>query len=168
MYGIIICITFSMIFWFCYNRYIRKYNGDKFEFTLFKFPKQIKCLYPNVALKEKKNICEDADFDGWSILHVILYFFMGLIFPGEYIFVIIISFISELWEYISGWRARWLVDPLVNFSSYFIASQLSYKYNLDFCSKYKIKDQYALISSLILILFLFINNPKYIGLKDDE
>ncbi len=163
--GMIIILGLSMASWFFYNKFHRKHNGDSFEFTVFKFPHQMKCLFPNVALKEYKNDCDNADFDGWSVLHVILYTIMGILFPGEYIIVLFLSIFSELWEYLSGWRARWIVDPIVNIVSYWIGSRISYHYNWDLCKKYQISGWYSFGGMLVLSTFVMINNPNFIGLE---
>ena len=164
--GIVIILAMTMAFWFFYNKIIRKSNGDSFEGTLFNFPNSIKCLFPNVSYKEHKNICEDADFDGWSVLHVILYVLMGALFPNEYVLVLILSIFSEMWEYVSGWGARWIVDPLVNLSSYWVGSQISKKYDLDICKRYKIPGRYTFIGLVMLSIFMILNNPDFIGLKE--
>ena len=164
--GMIIILAASMGFWFMYNTILRKHHGDSFDFTVFKFPQSIKCMFPNVALKEYKNKCNDADFDGWSVLHVLLYTVMGMLFPGEYVIVLFLSILSELWEYMSGWRARWIVDPLVNLGSYWVGSQLSYRYKWDLCQKYQIPNKYAFMGMIFLCLFVLINNPDFIGLEE--
>nr|QBK87869.1 MAG: hypothetical protein LCMAC202_02300 [Marseillevirus LCMAC202] len=111
-------MALSMAFWFFYNKSLRKHNGDSFEFTI-----QVSTSY--VSLKEYKNDCDDADFDGWSVLHVILYILMGMLFPGEYIIVLFLSIFSELWKYLS----RWIVDPVVNLVTGLVVRSA----DLDFC-----------------------------------
>lgn len=63
-------------------------------------------------LKGNIGICPDCDY--WSIVHAILYFILGCIFPGRYLMILIISVFWEIFESYSGTHDMTLFGYCIN------------------------------------------------------
>lgn len=113
-------ITISCIVWYIYNRFIRTPTFHPVGQLKFPTPKFLSCAIPYVSRNPEKNKCENVKFDGWSILHMVLYFALGLFVPGYWAYVLVLSIICEAFEYAVGWRARWLLDPIANMAGYML------------------------------------------------
>lgn len=83
-------------------------------------PKWLSCAIPYVSHNEKKNKCENVKIDGWTIGHICIYATLGMVLPSYWSFVLFLSIGCEIFEYIVGWRARWLLDPMANLFGYML------------------------------------------------
>jgi hypothetical protein len=87
---------------------------------IFEIPYGMKCYFG-----EKD--CEGGNFDIFSIIHIVAYIIIGYLVPGYYFEILVISVACELLEYtMSGFQAKYLLDPAINLFGYFIGTQLSY------------------------------------------
>lgn len=110
--GVLFIYLLSAIIWYVYNATYRKVYGDVVDkLPTIEMPYFMKC-----PVKYAK--CEEGYIDGWSYLHIALHFIAGFFFPGEDLFVIFLSYLTEAMEYFAGYRARFIVDPLINYVSY--------------------------------------------------
>jgi TctA family transporter len=133
---------------------------------LIHVPPSIQNLTPHVSLNPKKNDPKLLNIDGWSIGHIMVYISIGLFFPGKYLAVLVISILCEAYEYAVGWRARWLLDPVVNMVGYILGSLIEKYYKHDFYKRMKnvlmfhhIGCSFSLVTLLLLILF--VNQPQF-------
>lgn len=109
--------------------FLSYYHQDRMDKELWKPPESIQCLIPNITTNKAKNDCTRyVNIDGWSISHVVFFFLLGLVVPSHYIAVLLLSIIFEYGEYLVAWRARWVLDPLVNLLGYFLGSLLSARF----------------------------------------
>jgi hypothetical protein len=92
--------------------------------VLIHLPSWSKCYGLPISTNASLN-CLSGDIDGWSIVHLGLYFLIGQIVPNQYITILGASLMWELYEYYIGIRARWWQDPLINLVGYALGSSLS-------------------------------------------
>lgn len=116
----LLIITVSCIVWYMYNRFIRTPTYHPVGQLKFPTPKFLSCAIPYVSRNPAKNKCENVKFDGWSLGHMIIYFALGLFVPGYWAQILVLSVLCEAFEYIVGWRARWLIDPIANMAGYIL------------------------------------------------
>lgn len=96
--------------------------------------------------------------DGWSIGHFAIYFTIGLFVPNAYLLVLGVSVMTELWEYIYGWRARWLLDPIVNLSGYACGTLIGQPYTIRGFDTVKT----TIGLSVLLFVIIQVNHPSLI------
>lgn len=118
--GIILVYFISGLIWTIYCKFLAgglinsipgrgKYSIDP--------PKSAKCF-----IGERK--CEEAVINIWTLFHFIINFIAGYFYPNRYLFVFIFAFITEIWELLIGFNAKWFIDPLANLSGYMLGSYL--------------------------------------------
>jgi hypothetical protein len=106
------------------GRYILKQtNNDvspKIEdkIIIFNPPESIKCFFG-------ERYCQEGYINMWTIFHFFIYFFAGLYVPHKYGVILFISIMCEIIENILGFPSKFIIDPVVNLTGYFIGSQLS-------------------------------------------
>lgn len=122
-------------------------------------PHWMSCGIPFVSRNPKKNHCENVKFDGWSMGHVLIYITIGMVLPGYWLEILILSLACEMFEYVVGWRARWIIDPTANLVGYLIG-HLIYINLRGFTWISKTQTTMIIISLLAIILFL--NQPSMI------
>lgn len=108
--------------WYIYNRFLRTKDFHPMGQQVLHTPRWMSCAIPYVSHNPKKNNCENVKFDGWSVGHVVIYFTLGMTLPGYLGPIFLLSIACELFEYIVGWRARWIIDPLANVVGYVLGS----------------------------------------------
>ena len=142
--------------WWIYNRFIRTDKFHPIGDVKFPTPKWMSCAIPYVSTNPKKNFCENVKFDGWSLGHIGIYFTLGLLVPGLWKEVLGISLGCELFEYVVGWRARWIIDPVANCFGYLLGH--IYYINLD---NFKwLSNKYTTFGlAIFMILILYLNRP---------
>jgi hypothetical protein len=108
------------------------------------------------------NNCNNEDLDGWSIMHIMIYFTLGLFLPNAHLEVLGISIVSELWEYVIGWRARWILDPITNMFGYHMGTLVAKYYNIS--APTFIHDSMLELTVLVFVLYklLDLNTPEKI------
>ena len=107
--------------WWLYNRFIltkdfHPMSSVKWDAT----PRWLSCAIPYVSRDPEKDDCAAVKLDGWSVGHVLIYATVGMVLPGQWAAVLGISILFEAFEYVVGWRARWLMDPATNLVGYAI------------------------------------------------
>lgn len=145
--------------WWIYNRFVRSAEFHPLGHLKFPTPRWMSCGIPVVSLNPLKNNCENVKIDGWSIGHILIYATLGMLVPGQWVFVIVISILCEVFEFLVGWRARWIIDPVANLVGYGLG-------HLVFVSL----SHWRWISSVvttsilacILAMLLFLNRPSMI------
>lgn len=142
--------------WWMYNRFVRTKDFHPMGQLKFPTPRWMSCGIPYVSRNPKKNNCENVKFDGWSIGHVLIYATLGMVLPGYWGIVICLSVLCEVFEYVVGWRARWIIDPVGNLVGY----ALGHLYFLDLSSQVWLQSSYiGLGLSLTLAGLLYMNRP---------
>jgi hypothetical protein len=155
---IIIILVLWCIPWIVYNQFIRKPAFNFMGNVLIPLPNWFTCAIPYVSPNPDKNRCEDVHFDWWTVGHLLIYFTLGLFVPKHYLLILVISILCESYEYISGWRARWLLDPISNMIGYIIGSLLAV--TISASMKDKLDDQHiTVIGILALFALLYFNKP---------
>ena len=106
----------TLVFRYLYYQYGGSYKSDN---SIIPIPMGIKCYFgePN---------CEKGDFSVFSIFHFVGYFVIGLLIPGYYVEILIISYACEFLEVGIGFTSKFFLDPIVNLSGYFFGSLLSW------------------------------------------
>jgi hypothetical protein len=59
-----------------------------------------------------------AALNVWSLGHFAIYFTLGLVVHNQYGLVLGFSILCEVYEWIVGYNARWVLDPVVNMLGY--------------------------------------------------
>jgi hypothetical protein len=117
-----IILLISTLIWWLFNNFIRPAmtvtSSSIHKKRLIRMPYCISCAFPDVSQTPEKNKCYEHHVDGWSVSHFLIYFFIGMFVPGFYLEMLILSIGAEGFEYMSGWRARWIIDPVVNMIGY--------------------------------------------------
>jgi hypothetical protein len=85
---------------------------------LFEVPYSIKCTIGDEN-------CEWGDCNTWILIHFVIYFCVGLYIPNCYIEIILISIICEMLESSLHHTAKFIVDPMVNLTAYYVGSLFS-------------------------------------------
>lgn len=147
--------------WYIYNSYIRTQDFHPLGKTQFYTPECLSCGIPYVSINPLKNNCKYVKFDGWSIIHFIIFFIGGMILPDYYGTVFILSILCEVYEYYAGWRSRFIIDPLVNMLGYYVGQ---HTYHIDF-SMYGVfyETSTTIILSIIMVLIYYYNRPCMIN-----
>jgi hypothetical protein len=118
--GILILQALAGLCWLTYNKTLRKKHGDLIgnKIPEIDMPGILKC---NVLEFDQ---CEKSVLDGWSLCHFIVHAITGFLFPGKTFFIFIIAIMTELFEQIIGFRAKYILDPITNVVSYGIGTLL--------------------------------------------
>jgi len=169
------CYTFNVLLligvawcmmWWIYNYFIRTPAFNPMGTVLLRVPSWIQKLTPHVSTNPTKNDTKLLNLDGWSVGHFLIYASIGLFFPNRYAEIFIISLMCEAYEYVVGWRARWLLDPVVNMLGYIAGSAVEIRHKLKLYSRAKhvlalhsMGCSFSLVG--ILGLILFANQPKF-------
>lgn len=153
---VLLLLVFWCIPWWIYNCFIRTKDFHPMGTEVLPTPKWISCGIPYVSIDPKKNVCENVKFDGWTIGHILIYFTIGMVLPGYWRQIFLLSIACEIFEYIVGWRARWLMDPLTNMFGYLLGHLIIINLrNWSFLNTNQ--TTYTLV--LMLGLLLFMNRP---------
>lgn len=150
--------------WWIYNRFIRTKSFHPMGKQVLPTPRWMACAIPYVSHDPKKNKCENVKFDGWTLGHVAIYFTLGMFLPGYWIQILLLSIACEVFEYIVGWRARWIIDPLANVVGYLLGHVVYI--NLRHI-KWIWRQSITAILIVVLCIILLLNRPTMIpGAKD--
>jgi hypothetical protein len=130
---VILLIIFAII-WQIYN-YVYHPNqirhGDFLKnIKIADVPHSVKCFFNEPG-------CEEGDIDGWAIVHGLMYFIIGLLVPNQYFAIIVISIIFEIIQPYLGNKPRYIINPLINITTYAIGSILSNRM-VSFEEKYRV------------------------------
>lgn len=100
------------------------YSNSKFlsSIKISNVPHSIKCFFNEPG-------CDTGNIDGWTLMHGLAYFIIGIIVPDHYLFIVIVSIIFELAKPYFGDNARYIINPLVNLTGYAIGSAINKKLN---------------------------------------
>jgi len=164
LYELNIILFFYTIFslcWYVYNKEIR--TDDFHPVGQYKFytPKWMSCAIPYVSNNPEKDNCENVKIDGWSVLHFLVFLVGGMVLPRRYITVIILSILCEIYEYHAGWRARFIIDPVINLLGYFIGCHLCYIDLSGYAFLYSLRT--TIILSVCIVAIYYCNRPCMIG-----
>lgn len=160
--------------WYLYNCLIRSKTYHPLSKIFINLPQWITCTIPYVHKDPIKNkdACKLVHFDGWCIGHILIYLTIGLFFTGKYTEVFIISILCEIYEYIVGWRAKWILDPLVNMIGYVLGDLINKIFHLNLYYKIshiaffkELNCTYLLI--LLIGIILYLNRPCMISTFDE-
>lgn len=152
---LLILVAWSIPWWF-YNRFVRTKKFHPMGQWKFPTPRWMSCGIPYVSRNPKKNKCENVKLDGWSIGHVLIYATLGMVLPGYWVLVLMLSVMCEAFEYAVGWRARWIIDPLANLVGY----AMGHLYFIDLSGQSWLHDgRVGLALALSLGTLLFMNRP---------
>lgn len=120
---ILIILIFTIII-----SYIRLLSNHQYNFKIVNIPYSIKCAF-------KEPGCEDGNIDTYSMIHALIFFILGLLFPNNYIIIFIMSIIIELLQPFIGNKARYIINPLISITSYSIGSLIKNKFS-NYSAKY--------------------------------
>jgi hypothetical protein len=118
-----LCFAFSivLILWLTTitGRYILNKQGITFgkNRVIYDPPESIKCLFG-------ERYCQEGNVTIWTVFHFFIYLFVGMYVPDKYGAILFISIFCEVFENIIGFPSKFIVDPLVNLSGYYIGSKL--------------------------------------------
>lgn len=150
---VLVILILSGVIWFNY-----KSRGSLFlNRELIPLPVWLRCLIP------QKNCATVVDIDGWSVVHLLLYFVLGVFVPNHYLLVVTGSVAFEALERSLGERPRWIIDPATNLLGYTLGSMLSKRLRpqltgYDFNSK-KLT-AVLLVIAVLLILYMRLSLRK--------
>lgn len=133
---IIIVIIIFVVILVIYNfTYKSKYGGYISNVKISDVPYAIKCAFEEPG-------CEEGNIDGWTLVHGIMYFIIGLFVPNRFLVILVISIIWELLQPLMGNSARFIINPLVNLTGYAIGSLVRDNY-----SKSQLHEKYSILES---------------------
>ena len=92
-------------------------------------------------------------------MHIVMYIILGMFIPGKLLFVLVLSVVCEIFEYFSGWRARWILNPVANVLGYWIGSFFVVKSLV--AEKYLSKTMISYILGGLILLLLLLNRPCF-------
>lgn len=116
---IILLLIIFVIIYQVYNYTYKARYGDYLSSTKFMdVPYSVKCFFG-------EDNCEEGDIDGWTIIHGLMYFIIGLIVPDHYLFILGVSVAFEFVQPYLGNSSRYIINPLVSLTGYAIGSVLS-------------------------------------------
>ena len=122
---ILIMLIIFAIMWLVYKQYVTNVST-----TIMDIPHSIKCFF-------NESGCEEGNLDYLSIVHFLVYFIIGMLFPNHYVIIIIISICYELMvSYLNG-HPKYIINPLINFTGYALGSLFALNKN-DYDKKYKV------------------------------
>ena len=131
---IILLIVFGILWHIYTSSNIGSQNDMQFSKKIMDVPKSIKCFFSDQH-------CNEANLDAGSVVQLIVYFIIGLMVPNHYVAIIIISIIIEIAKPFFGYRSKYVVNPIINFTGYLIGSALSHQ-----CNKKQITYNYRSIA----------------------
>lgn len=159
---IIWVLAFWILLWWSYNFLIRTPDFHPMGIVLFDMPHVLKCTIKEVSRTPEKNDCNNAKCDMWSIGHLLIYISIGYIFPNHYLFILILSILCEAFEYIVGWRARWICDVLTNMIGYILGSLLAYRFYYDLSKLPYVQTPLSgIVGMITIIILLTVNQPHF-------
>ena len=164
---VLVVVLVSCLLWWPYNRFVRQ-HVHFMGTVIWDPPRWIKCdIFPNISNNPKKNLCEKVNIDMWSVGHFVLYTAIGLLVPGKYAFVLALSIACEIFEYYSGWRAKWIFDPVVNMLGYAAGSVLAPMVVVP-AAFHKCFDgtRYTLAMTAAIAVLLVLNRPAFMPNPD--
>lgn len=116
---IIILLVIFAVMWQIYNYIYRVSNNDHLSnIKIADMPFSIKCFFGEPG-------CDEGNIDGWTIIHGLTYFIIGLIVPNQYLAIVIISILFEIVRSCLGNNVRYILNFLVNMTGYGIGSVMS-------------------------------------------
>ena len=130
---IIIIIIFAIIFQIYNITYKSKYGDPLTKMKISKVPYELKCAFEEPG-------CEEGDIDGWTLMHGLMYFIIGLIVPNKYLIIFVISILWEIIQPLFGNNARYIINPLVNLTGYGIGSIVK-----NSLSKNQLREKYTVL-----------------------
>ena len=130
---IILVLIFAIIIQIYNYTYKNKYGDILSRKKLAEVPYEVKCAFEEPG-------CEEGDIDGWTLLHGVIFFIIGLIIPNKFLAVLIISVIWELVQPLLGNQPRYIINPLTNITGYAIGSLVR-----DTVNKSKFREKYTVL-----------------------
>lgn len=128
---IILLLIFFAIIWQIYNYLYRKNNNQFLDMEIVDVPHSVKCFF-----NESK--CEEGNINGWTLIYGLMYFIIGLVVPNQYLAILIISILFELFQSYHGNNAKYIIGPLVSLTGYGLGSLFNIK-------KYNYKKKYQVL-----------------------
>jgi hypothetical protein len=153
---VVLLLVLWCIPWYVYNRFIRTKTFHPMSVHVLPTPHWMSCGIPYVSKNEKKNKCENVKIDGWSVGHVLIYITIGMVLPGYWAQILLLSIACEAFEYAVGWRARWIIDPVANLFGYLLG-HVVYVNLRDYKWISKVETTVVMLAGLAFILFM--NRP---------
>jgi len=124
---LLLIIIFTVIYWLYDQTYRARYGNSSMD-SFLSVPPEIKCFFG-------EDKCEEGDIDYWTLLHGIVYLIIGILVPNQYLTVVIISIVFELFQPYLGNGSRYLINPLVNLTGYSIGSIINKSFQSNSQSK---------------------------------
>lgn len=102
-------------------RYLYYYYGGKYvsEGVIIPIPYGLKCYFG-------EPLCQNGNFTLFTVFHFVGYLVIGLLIPGYYIEILIISVACEFLELGMGFTSKFFLDPTINLLGYLTGSLLSW------------------------------------------
>jgi hypothetical protein len=153
-FGVLFSLTIFTCLWGIYLFLIK--SKDPNEKYLFG-----ECLldykYHMPLINRNNELDYEKCFDGWSLVHLGGYIITGILFPNEFLFVLLLSILCEIGEIIIKSRGR-LSDVIINSIGYMVGTLLSSYIKIDI----DIDDEYNnfIIPCIILVIFVFYKISK--------
>lgn len=165
-------LSFWTVVWVTYSLAIRQGLGfHPLKHTVIPLPKWSKCYGLPTSTHHAYSDCMNTDIDGFSIAHIVIYYTIGMVVPDQYVLILVVSLITEVYEWWRGWRGRWWQDPAVNLLGYWLGS-LTYHKNRrtreisQQVIGYANDDMIFYTAILIGALSLYFHSPHLINFKD--
>jgi len=129
---IIFLLIGFVIIWQIYNFTYKATYGDFLSgLEIADVPESLKCFF-------NEDKCEEGDLDGWTVAHIVMYFIIGYVVPDQYLAILFISIVWELFQPMIGSNAMFIINPLVNLTGYSLGSVLSQKKKPSYDKKYEL------------------------------
>ena len=128
---ILVLLVIFAIIWLVYNNIFKvKNNGYPSDTKILDVPYSIKCFFNEPG-------CEEGNIDGWSVVHLLVCFIIGMFFPNRFLVIIIFSVAFEIIGSRLGKQPRYIINPLINITGYAIGSLMSFR-NDNYKEKYQV------------------------------
>jgi hypothetical protein len=130
-FSIIIFIWVSAVF----GRYLyvgfsdqhitKEWTKDDDKNIIIEVPDTLRCLFG-------ESTCKHGNVVIWTVFHVILYIIAGILIPGHYLVMLLISILCEAIEASLGITSKFIIDPLFNIFGYLIGNLISMYFDVSY------------------------------------
>ena len=158
--------------WVGYSLVIRQTLGfHPLRHTVLTLPKWSKCYGMPTSTHHGYDDCMNTDIDGFSIAHIVIYYTIGAVVPDQYLLILGVSLLTEIYEWARGWRGRWWQDPAVNLLGYYLGSLTYHKSEKTReiskqVKSYARNDTIFYVSLTVAVVLLYFHSPHHINFKD--
>ena len=165
---IAVMLSIWLMLWALYSlvRYIMQIHPLKTD--IITIPTWLKCYGLPTSSISKYDDCNNTNIDGFSLIHIVIYFTIGLVIPDRYVAILVASYLCEAYEWIAGWRSRWWQDPIVNLLGYWMGSMVHHTYKLDTKNIIKLCNTAFSPVITVAVLLLVFHSPRFIPFADSS